>query len=239
MVRRRQFLVRTATLVPGLAACARAAGPTGPVVVNDIHSQLNATRVAGVERPGSVDDVVRLVGAARDDGRAISIAGGRHAMGGQQFGEGTVNVDMARLARIIRFDAERGQVEVEAGIQWPALIEGVLAAQRDAVRPWGIVQKQTGADRLSLGGSLAANVHGRGLTFRPFVQDVESFTLVDAQGSQRQCSRTKNAELFRLAVGGYGLFGVVTTITLRLTPRRKIERVVEVIDLERLGSRVG
>jgi FAD/FMN-containing dehydrogenase len=207
------------------------------VVVNDIHSQLNATRVAQIERPGSVDEVVRLVRAARADGRAVSIAGGRHAMGGQQFGEGTVHVDTTGLTRIIRLDAERGQVEAEAGIQWPALIEGGLAAQRGAARPWGIVQKQTGADRLSLGGSLAANVHGRGLTFRPFVQDVESFTLVDAEGRVRRCTRTENAELFRLAIGGYGLFGVVTAITLRLAPRRKIERLVEVIDLETLGSR--
>jgi FAD/FMN-containing dehydrogenase len=237
LVTRREFLVRTAALVPGLAACARGATPSRPVVVNDIHAQLNATRVAGVERPGSVDDVVRLVRAARADGRAISIAGGRHAMGGQQFGEGTVHVDTTGLARIIRFDAERGQVEAEAGIQWPALIEGVLAAQRGAARPWGIVQKQTGADRLSLGGSLAANVHGRGLTFRPLVQDVESFTLVDAEGRVRRCTRTENAELFRLAIGGYGLFGVVTAITLRLAPRRKIERLVEVIDLETLGPR--
>jgi FAD/FMN-containing dehydrogenase len=128
-------------------------------------------------------------------------------------------------------------VEVEAGIQWPALIEGVLAAQRGVDRPWGIVQKQTGADRLSLGGALAANIHGRGLALRPFVQDVESFVLVDADGALRRCSRAENPELFRLAVGGYGLFGVVTSITLRLARRRPIERVVEVIDLETLMPR--
>jgi len=237
MVTRRDFLVRTGALVPALAACARAASPAGPTVVNDIHSQLNATRVAAVERPRSVDEVVRVVRDARKAGRAISLAGGRHAMGGQQFGEGTVHVDTSGLARMIRFDPERGHVEAEAGMQWPALIEGVLAAQRGAARPWGIVQKQTGADRLSLGGSLAANVHGRGLTYRPFVQDVESFMLVDAVGTVRRCARTENADLFRLAIGGYGLFGVVTAITLRLAPRRKIERLVEVIDLETLGAR--
>src|SRR5215831_12793714 len=237
MVTRRDFLVRTGALVPALAACARAASPAGPTVVNDIHSQLNATRVAAVERPRSVDEVVRVVRDARNAGRAISLAGGRHAMGGQQFGEGTVHVDTSGLARIIRFDPERGHVEAEAGMQWPALIEGVLVAQRGAARPWGIVQKQTGADRLSLGGSLAANVHGRGLTYRPFVQDVESFMLVDAAGTVRRCARTENADLFRLAIGGYGLFGVVTAITLRLAPRRKIERLVEVLDLETLGAR--
>ena len=60
----------------------------------------------------------------------------------------------------------------------------------------------------------------------PFVADVEAFTLVDATGALRRCNRRKNQELFALAAGGYGLFGVVATLTLRLQPRRKLRRVV-------------
>ncbi len=48
----------------------------------------------------------------------------------------------------------------------------------------------------------------------------------------RTCSRRQNRELFRLAIGGYGLFGVVTRVRLRLMPRTKLERVVEVIDTD-------
>ena len=43
-----------------------------------------------------------------------------------------------------------------------------------------------------------------------------------------RCSRDENTELFALAIGGYGLFGVVTSVTLRLVPRRKVQRLVEV-----------
>jgi len=74
---------------------------------------------------------------------------------------------------------------------------------------------------------MAANAHGRGLKMKPFVSDVESFTLVDAAGAAHTCSRTENAELFRLVHGGYGLFGVVTSVRLRLVPRTKVERLVE------------
>jgi FAD/FMN-containing dehydrogenase len=63
---------------------------------------------------------------------------------------------------------------------------------------------------------------------------VESFNLVDAEGNLRTCSRRENGELFRLAIGGYGLFGVVVSVKLRLGPRRKIERVVEILDLDDL-----
>jgi FAD/FMN-containing dehydrogenase len=79
-----------------------------------------------------------------------------------------------------------------------------------------------------MAGTIAANAHGRGLKMKPFISDVESFVLVDATGTAHMCSRTENPELFRLVHGGYGLFGVVTSVRLRLVPRRKVERVVEI-----------
>lgn len=152
-------------------------------------------------------------------------------MGGQQFGAGTVLLDMTSLRRVLRFEPDRGQVEVEAGIQWPELIDYLIRAQRDRWPQWGIIQKQTGADRLSIGGALSANVHGRGLRFKPFIGDVESFVLIDSRGIPRTCSRRENPELFRLAIGGYGLFGVISSVNLRLARRRKLQRIVEVIQV--------
>ena len=236
MLSRRTFLKASGLVaLPGCATTDRRDRAT--VVLNDVHSGLNATRVARVVRPTRADDLVALVRAARREGAAISIAGGKHAMGGQQFGAGTVAVDPTAMTRVLSFDRDRGLVTAEAGIQWPALVDFLLQVQAGQPRAWGIVQKQTGADRLSLGGAVAANVHGRGLRFPPFVADVESLTLVDAGGDARRCSRSENADLFRLVVGGYGLFGLVLTVTLRLTPRRKLERVVEIIDMETLTER--
>jgi FAD/FMN-containing dehydrogenase len=154
-------------------------------------------------------------------------------MGGQQFGTGTLHIDTRGLERVLDFDPDRGIVEVEAGIQWPALIEAVHRLQGKEI-PWSIAQKQTGADRLCLGGSLSANAHGRALTLGPIVQDIESFRLIDPSGDLRTCSRTENRDLFRLTVGGYGLFGIVYSIRLRLARRRRLERLVEVRSAEGL-----
>lgn len=199
--------------------------------VNDVHSQLNRTRVRSIVCPDSIESLQLIVKKARAHKQAISVAGGRHAMGGQQFGTNTVLLDMSRMNRVLRFDAERSEVEVEAGIQWPELVNHLVETQRGRVQQLGIIQKQTGADRLSLGGALAANIHGRGLSLKPIINDVESFVLVDSEGSARTCSRSENGELFRLAIGGYGLFGIIARVTLRLQPRRKLERVVRVADL--------
>ena len=164
---------------------------------------------------------------ARREKRAVSIAGARHAMGGQQFGADALLVDMTGMPRVLAFDRERGEVEVEAGIEWPDLIDHLIRTQEGQARQWSIVQKQTGADRFTIGGTLSANAHGRGLRYRPVIQDVASFSLLDAAGRLVTCDRHENAELFRLAIGGYGLLGVIVSVRLRLAPRRKLRRVVE------------
>ena len=233
MISRREFVAGSAALAIASAAPAAVRRPELPLV-NDIHSQLNPTRVLKILEPKSSQDVQEIVRTARKNRQHISIAGGRHAMGGQQFGTDTLLIDIRKMNRVLHLDHDRGIVEVEGGIEWLELINGYLALQDGNAQPWGIAQKQTGADRLTVSGTIAANAHGRGLKMKPFINDIESFTLVDASGNARTCSRTENFELFRLAHGGYGLFGVATSVRLRLVPRVKVERVVEVRDVEGL-----
>ena len=235
MLTRRELLMGSGALLLWPSGCARRLPASAPAEVNDIHSQLNRTRVHGIVRPDSVDGVRRALQEARRGGRPVSIAGARHAMGGQQFGTDTVLLDMTGMRRVLHFDPAQGEIEVEAGIEWPELIDYLVHTQEGQARQWGIVQKQTGADRLTIGGSLSANAHGRGLRFKPIIQDVESLVLVDARGNSVACDRRTNAELFRLAIGGYGLFGVIATVRLRLAPRRKVQRVVELHDVDTIG----
>jgi len=242
MISRREFLESAARL-GAAAAIAPACAPRiaevldgGGVTVNDIHSQLNATKVRSIVRPESVDAVQQLVRDATSQKRALSIAAGRHAMGGQQFAAGSTLIDMNGLARVTEFDRVAGEIEVEAGIQWPELYKYLLDSQQNDPRAWAFVQKQTGADKLSIGGALAANAHGRGLKYPPFVSNVAAFTLVGPDGATRRCSRTQNSDLFRAVIGGYGLFGVVTSVRLRLTRRHKVQRIVEVIDVATLPA---
>jgi len=225
-----QFLVGSGAL--GLSSESGRKPP--PREVNDVHSQLNLTAVDSIVAPNSVEEIQRIVKRARRDGKSVSIAGARHAMGGQQFGAGTVLIDMTAMQRVLSFDRSRGLIEVEAGIAWPELIDYTVRAQEGQSQQWGVVQKQTGADRLTIGGALAANAHGRGLTFKPIIQDVESFVLIDGAGDRITCDRKTNSELFRLVIGGYGLFGVVASVTLRLGPRRKTQRIVQMLDIDRL-----
>ena len=206
--------------------------------VNDSQSRLNRTDVKSIVVPKDEEDVRRVIRQAAAAGESISIAGGRHSMGGQQFGADTVHLDMRGLNRIVHFDRENGLIEVESGIMWPELI-GFLHGNQDGDGTiWAVRQKQTGIDQVSIGGSLASNIHGRGLQFPPFISDIESFRIIDANGRSLKCSRVENQELFSLAIGGYGLFGVVTRVTLRLVPRCVVKRMVEVIAVRNLMPRI-
>jgi FAD/FMN-containing dehydrogenase len=225
-MKRRSFLKGMAAAAPLLASGA----PTFPVekgvLVNDVQTALNPTWVTGISRPTSAAEVRNIVKDCAKHGRVISVSGSRHATGGQQFAADSVLLDMRGLNRVLGLDHKSGVLHVEAGIEWPELIQGYTALQKESVT-WGIRQKQGGADRMSLGGALAANAHGHCLGAAPIVGDVEWIEMVTADGSLKKCSRRENPELFSLAVGGYGLFGVITAVGLRLVPRRKVRRHVE------------
>jgi FAD/FMN-containing dehydrogenase len=205
--------------------------PPDPLVLNDIHSQLNPTRVHSLHSPTTLHDLQSLIHTAAVTNTHISISGGRHAMARQQFGTRALHIDTSRLTSILNFDPRRGTIEAQSGITWPDLIAACRRLESPD-RPWAIAQKQTGADRLSLGGSIAANIHGRGLKLPPLIHDIEALTLVSADGDPIRCSRTENRELFSLAVGGYGLFGIVYSAELRLLPRRTLRRDVALAEIE-------
>ena len=95
MLTRRALLDLGLTAVPcaalGWSTPLRAAEPG--VWVNDVHSQLNRTRVRRVLQPGSLPALQDAVRDARTSGTPICMAGGRHAMGGQQFARGCSTCD--------------------------------------------------------------------------------------------------------------------------------------------------
>ena len=159
MLTRREF-IRTAALFA--LAPQIVAEPEREIWVNDVHSQLNRTRVRELLTPRTRDELVEIVCSASRKGVPISVSGCRHSMGGQQFATDSICIDTRSLERVISFDQERGLIEAEAGIQWPKLIRTYLDAQGNSAKQWGIAQKQTGADTFTLGGVSPQTCMGAG-----------------------------------------------------------------------------
>ena len=241
---RREFLKSASTLtvatqLPWFVAsgCAsrmrseRVADHASGILVNDAHAAMNPTWVRTIEKPKTLLDLQQHIKDAASQNLSVSIAGGRHALGGQQFATDAMLIDTTQLTRVFGLDPNNGLVKVEAGIRWPQLMEGIAKLQQDEPNPWVIRQKQGGSDEICIGGTLSANAHGRGLGMKPIVDDVEFFELINAKGELVLCTRTQNPELFTLVIGGYGLFGVIYSVGLRLMRREKLRRVVQVVDI--------
>ena len=114
--------------------------------------------------------------------------------------------DPARLDRVLRLDAGRGEVEVQASATWESLAAHLEAVAPEAAAAW----RGLG----TVGQAIAANAPGP--DGRPIVAHVESLALVTPDGELRRVSRGCHPELFALAVGGQGLFGALYSATLRL-----------------------
>ena len=114
--------------------------------------------------------------------------------------------DPARLDRVLRLDASRGLVEVQANTTWASLAARLRPSALQEPAPW--------PGKATIGESVAANAAGS--DGRPIIAHMEGMTLVTADGELRRVSRESHAELFALAVGGQGLFGTPYSITLRL-----------------------
>src|SRR5438552_15695931 len=202
MISRREFIAGSVALAVASSVSGKLLPETASLFVNDIHSQLNSTRVQKILKPRSVEDVQNIVRTARKDRKVLSVAGGRHAMGGQQFGTDALLIDIRKLCRVIRLDREHGILEAEAGIEWPELIDGYLALQNENNQTWGIAQKQTGADRLTMAGTISANAHGRGLTMKTSVF-LTAFNMAISNSLSSATLKTSCTKVFSPAIAQF------------------------------------
>lgn len=193
-------------------------------------SRLNRTAVLEVRHapsePDAAEEEIRaLLAEARERGWRISIAGARHSMGGHTIYPGGVVLDMTPL-RAMSFDAEGEVLHVEAGALWKDVI-----AYLDPLG-YSVAVMQSNHS-FTVGGSISVNCHGWQHGRPPIASTVRSFRLMLADGTVVRCSREERPELFSLALGGYGLFGVILDVELEVVPNRRYTGVRSVIDADR------
>jgi FAD/FMN-containing dehydrogenase len=195
----------------------------------DDASRLNPTEVAEIwDVPMDADDpegqLAELLLRAKAEGRRISIAGARHSMGGHTIYPGGININMLPLNRM-RLDEERNLLTVGAGALWKDVIPFLDARTRSVA----VMQSN---NAFSVGGSLSVNCHGWQFDLPPIASTVESLRLMKADGTIVRCSREENQELFSLALGGYGLFGIILDAELRVVPneRYRLEQLIVPVD---------
>lgn len=180
-----------------------------PLVRTDV-ARLSPARVERVDDVRELEQLRAVLRDARQRKLKVSISGSRHSQGGHTYTAGGVVLNMRRFNRIRAVDPAAMTMTAESGATWDEV-------QR-AIAPRGLAVKVMQSSNIfTVGGTLSANAHGRDVDVTQFVEVIQSFRLLLADGRVVQVSRTENPELFGLVVGGYGLFGVILDVTLRVT----------------------
>jgi FAD/FMN-containing dehydrogenase len=180
-----------------------------PLLAADV-ARLAPARVDRVDEIRDVAQLQALLREARERGLKVSISGSRHSQGGHTYTAGGVVLNMRGFNRVRAIDTVALTVTVESGATWDEV-------QR-AIAPRGLALKVMQSSNIfTVGGTLSANAHGRDIDVMQVVEVVERFQLLRADGSVVEVSRTRNPELFSLVIGGYGLYGVILDVTLRVT----------------------
>ncbi len=148
---------------------------------------------------------------------------------GRAYGNAAMSKDglvllTKQLKRILAFDERSGILTAEAGVTLAEILEEFVP------RGW-FPMVTPGTKFVSLGGCVAADVHGKNHhrvgTFGAHVAGLE---LVLADGTRRRCSPEKDAELFWATIGGMGLTGVITEVAFQL---RRIESAYMIVQHKR------
>lgn len=163
-----------------------------------------------VLKPGSVNDVVRLVQFAKRNDIKVAARGQGHSTQGQSQVEAGVVVDMSTLATV--HEVNPTNALVDGGTRW---LDVVTQTIPQGLTPPTLVDflELTVGGTVSLGG-----IGSQSFRFGPNVDNVLELQVVTGEGELVTCSATNNVALFDAARSGLGQFGLIVRARVRLIP---------------------
>jgi decaprenylphospho-beta-D-ribofuranose 2-oxidase len=166
---------------------------------------------APVVTPTSVDALAQALATAAGERHTVCLRAGGGSYGDAALLDGALTLDSSALDQILAWDAATGVVTVEPGVTVERLWRRILPdGWRPAVVP--------GRGAVTMAGAAAANIHGKNnWRVGTFGDHVLSFDLALPSGERMTCSRTSHPDLFAAAIGGMGLVGAFTSLTMQTT----------------------
>jgi L-gulonolactone oxidase len=165
---------------------------------------------AALQMPATVEQLCAAIVEAAGRDERVRVAGAGHSFGDIALSDGML-ISLERLAGVLDVDRSAGLVRVQGGITIHELCRH-LDADGLALENLGDIDAQ------SISGAISTATHGTGARLRNLSSQVSELKLVLADGSTLECSRERDAELFRAAQVGLGSLGVIAEVTLRCVP---------------------
>ena len=168
--------------------------------------------ISDVGRPTTIDELLEALWRAQTQGRTVIPRGAGHSYTDAMLNNKGVTLDLTQMRRVLSWDPKQGIICLEPGVTiddlwkttvqdgwWPAVHPSILKA--------------------TVGGCLAMNVHSKNAWKKGTIgEHVLAFDLLLASGELLSITPASNPDLFYAAIGGMGMLGIMTSITLQLQP---------------------
>jgi FAD-linked oxidoreductase len=170
-----------------------------------------------IERPLTEAHLQSIVKKAASGGHKIRAVGSGHSFTAIACSD-EILVSLEHLNMVRYIDTKNSLITVQAGIELGHL-NNRLAKAGLAMTNLGDIAYQ------SLAGAVSTGTHGTGVDFTGIAGQIRRLRLVTATGEIVDCSADENAELFRVARVGLGVFGIISEITLAVEPAFNLHAV--------------
>ena len=173
--------------------------------------------------PNNVAQIKKVLEICRKNNTPIVTRGaGTGLSGGATPLEDSVVLGLSKLTQIISIDEENKIAVVEPGVRNLAITE--------AVEEFGLYYAPDPSSQIActIGGNVAENSGGvHCLKYGLTVQNVEAIKMLTIDGEELSLTRQdEGIGLLALMNGSEGLLGVITEITVKLTPKPELARLV-------------
>jgi len=126
-------------------------------------------------------------------------------------GNEITSIDMTKFNRILMFDETNGTIKVESGLSVGDFISFIVK------RGW-YFNVIPGYPSITIGGCVAFNVHGKSqYNIGTFGDHIKEITIFHPDYGEIICSKSANTDVFDLTIGGFGLTGVILSVTIVLS----------------------
>jgi FAD/FMN-containing dehydrogenase len=151
----------------------------------------------------------------------------RHTMGGHSLPPNGTALSLSQSS--IKADPASKTYRVAAGTRWQTVIR-----ELDKIGFSPVVMQSN--NDFGVASTFAVNAHGWPAPHAPAGSTVRSIRMMIPDGTIQTCSRTHNVELFRHAMGGYGLFGIILDLKLDMVPNARLEPKFEPMPGKDVGT---
>lgn len=171
------------------------------------HSLKASSYRISVQKPEKIYEAFQL---AKKLGLKVTARGTGLSYNDASLNGGGIVLDMRGMNQIAEWNPTTGVVRCESGVTLEQLWQKV---EPDGWWPPVV----SGTMKTTLGGCLSANIHGKNnFQVGPIGEHVLEFSAMLPSGAVVTCTPKKNADLFYVMIGGLGMLGVITSITLKM-----------------------